>query len=379
MTWIALRMLMGDRAKYFGLIFGVAFATLLMSQQVSIFMGIIRRTASQITDVRDCSIWVMDEKARFIDEVPALPDTDLYRVRGVEGVQWAVRLYYGQNRARLEDGNFRNLILYGVDDETMVAAPQQMIVGNLADLKQPDAVIIDKAGYEYMWPGEPYQIGLTFELNDRRAVLVGVCKASPPFVTLPVLYTRYSQAVDFVPHRRNLMSFVLVQHEESQDPEEVCRRINVQTGLMALTQDQFFWKTVRYFLGSTGIPVNFGITITLGFVVGAAITGQTFYLFTIENLKQFGALKAMGVSNLRLIGMILLQALVVGILGYGVGIGLTAAFFESTSGITHLAGLSLTPLAAGGCGVAVLLIIMLTSLAAIAKVLVLEPAVVFRG
>lgn len=379
MTWIALRMLMGDRAKYFGLIFGVAFATVLMSQQVSIFMGIIRRTASQITDVRDCSIWVMDAKSRYIDEVPALPDTDLYRVRGVEGVQWAVRLYYGQNRARLEDGNTRNLLLYGVDDETMVAAPQKMIVGSLADLKQPDAVIIDKAGYEYMWPGEPYQIGRTFELNDRRAVLVGVCKASPPFVTLPVLYTRYSQAVEFVPHRRNLMSFVLVQHEESQNAEEVCQRIQSQTGLLALTQDQFFWKTVYYFLGSTGIPVNFGITITLGFVVGAAITGQTFYLFTIENLKQFGALKAMGVSNLRLIGMILLQALVVGILGYGVGIGLTALFFESTSGITHLAGLSLTPLAAGGCGVAVLFIIMLTSLAAMAKVLVLEPAVVFRG
>jgi putative ABC transport system permease protein len=381
MTWIALRMLMGDRAKYFGLIFGVAFATLLMSQQVSIFMGIIRRTASQITDVRDASIWVMDEKSRFIDEVPALPDTDLFRVRGVEGVQWAVRMYYGQNRARLEDGNFRNLLLYGVDDETMVAAPQAMVAGKLDDLRQPDAVIIDKAGYEYMWPsdGKNYKIGRTFELNDRRAVLVGVCKASPPFVTLPVLYTRYSQAVEFVPHRRNLMSFILVQHQEGQNPEIVCERIQKQTGLMALTQDQFFWKTVHYFLGSTGIPVNFGITITLGFVVGAAITGQTFYLFTIENLKQFGALKAMGVSNVRIIGMILLQAIVVGVLGYGIGIGMTAAFFESTSGITHLAGLSLTPLAAGGCGLAVLLIIVLTSLVAIAKVLVLEPAVVFRG
>jgi putative ABC transport system permease protein len=379
MNWIALRMLMGDRAKYFGLIFGVAFATLLMSQQVSIFMGIIRRTASQISDVRDCSIWVMDEKARYIDEVPALPDTDVYRVRGVEGVEWAVRLYYGQNRARLEDGNFRNLLLYGVDDETMVAAPQQMVVGKLDDLRQPDAVIIDKAGYEYMWPGEEYKIGRTFELNDKRAVLVGVCKASPPFVTLPVLYSRYSQAVQFVPHRRNLMSFVLAQHQPSENPEEVCKRIEAQTGLMALTQSQFFWKTVYYFLGSTGIPVNFGITITLGFIVGAAITGQTFYLFTIENLRQFGALKAMGVSNFRLIGMILLQALVVGVLGYGIGIGLTAAFFVSTSGITHLAGLSLTPLAAGGCGVAVLLIIVLTSLVAMTKVLVLEPAVVFRG
>ena len=125
--------------------------------------------------------------------------------------------------------------------------------------------------------------------------------------------------------------------------------------------------------------IGTGAGLLVGFIVGAAITGQTFYLFTIENLKQFGALKAMGVSNLRLIGMILLQAIVVGVLGYGIGIGLTAAFFESTSGITHLAGLSLTPLAAGGCGVAVLLIIVLTSLVAMAKVLVLEPAVVFRG
>ncbi len=378
MIWIALKMLMGDRAKYLGLIFGVTFATLLMTQQISIFMGIIDRTASQIQDIRDAEIWVMDNKVRYIDEVPGLPDADLHRVRGVEGVAWAVKLYKGQVRARLQDGNFRNLILFGLDDATFVGAPKEMIVGNLADLRRPDAVIIDKAGYEYMWPGEPYIIGRELELNDRRAVLVGVCKASPPFTTLPILYTRYSSAAGFVPKERNLMTFVLAHPEEGQDAEVVCRRIEQQTNLLALTQAGFYWKTVFYFLGSTGIPVNFGITILLGFVVGAAITGQTFYLFTIENLKQFGSLKAMGVSNPRLVGMILAQALVVGLLGYGVGIGLTAAFFEATSGITHLAGLHMTWPAAAGVGVAVLGIITLTALMSIRRVLILEPAVVFR-
>src|SRR5947207_79451 len=169
MTWIALRMLMGDRAKYLGLIFGVSFATLLMTQQVSIFMGIMTRTASQILDVRDAEIWVMDNKVRYIDEIPALPDGDLHRVRGVAGVEWAVRLYKGQVRSRLPDGNFRNVILFGLDDATLVGAPQEMLAGTLADLRQPDAVIIDKAGYEYMWPGQPYQLGRTFEMNDRRA------------------------------------------------------------------------------------------------------------------------------------------------------------------------------------------------------------------
>src|ERR1700757_5274025 len=126
MNWIALKMLTGDRSKYLGLIFGVSFATVLMTQQISIFIGIMKRTASQILDVPDADIWVMDNKVRFIDEVPGLSETDIDRVRGVAGVDWAVRLYKGQVRARLDDGNFRNVILFGLDDDTFVGAPQEM-------------------------------------------------------------------------------------------------------------------------------------------------------------------------------------------------------------------------------------------------------------
>ncbi len=378
MHWIALKMLTGDRSKYLGLIFGVTFATVLMSQQVSIFVGIMARTGSQILDVRDADIWVMDNKVRYIDEVPGLRDNELLRVRGVPGVDWAVKLYKGQVRARLADGNFRNVILFGLDDATLVGAPETMVAGDLADLRRPDAVIIDTAGYEYMWPGEPVVLGRTLEMNDRRAVLVGVCKASAPFTTLPILYTRYSEAGRFVPKERHLMSFVLVKAAAGVETQTLCSRIEEQTGHSALTRDQFFWKTIRYFLASTGIPVNFGITITLGFIIGVAIAGQTFYLFTIENLRQFGALKAMGVSNGRIVGMILLQALVVGLLGYSIGVGLTAIFFESTGHITHLAGLHMYWQIMLGTGAAVLVIVVLASLLSIRRVLVTETAIVFR-
>src|SRR5262249_13965783 len=124
MNWLALRMLTGDRSKYLGLIFGVSFATLLMSQQVSIFMGILTRTDNQILEVRDGDVWVMDNRVRYLDEAPGLQDTDLMRVRGVPGVAWAVRFYTGTIRARLEDGNTRNIHLVGLDDETLVAAPR---------------------------------------------------------------------------------------------------------------------------------------------------------------------------------------------------------------------------------------------------------------
>jgi putative ABC transport system permease protein len=378
MYWIALKMMTGDRAKYLGLVFGVTFATLLMTQQVSVFLGVMNRTASVIVDVHDAEIWVMDNKVRQIDEVPGRPDMNLYQVRGVPGVAWAVKFYKGTVRARLEDGGYRALVLIGLDDDTLVGAPKEMIVGDLADLNRPDAVIVDKAGYEYMWPDEPYLLGREFQLNDHRAVLVGVCKASPPFQTFPILYSRYSVASGFVPKERNLMSYILAQPAPGQDAREVCRRIEEQTGLQALTQDQFYWKTLDYFLVATGIPVNFGITILLGFVVGAAISGQTFYLFTVENLKQFGCLKAMGVSNLRIVGMILVQALVVGVLGYGLGLGLTAIYFQATSPMTHLAGMHVTWQAAVGVAIAIMMIIIMTALFCIRKVLVLEPAVVFR-
>src|SRR5262249_36409337 len=152
---------------------------------------------------------------------------------------------------------------------------------------------------------------------------------------------------------------------------EVCRRITEQTGLQALTGDEFAWKTILYFIRWTGIPVNFGITVALGFIVGVAIAGQTFYLFTVENLKQFGALKAMGVNNVRIVRMILLQALVVGLIGYGIGMGLAASFFESTKNITHLAGFYLPWQVMAGTGLAVLMIVFLASLLSIRRVLVL--------
>ena len=135
MNFVALKMLTGDRAKYLSLIFSVAFASFLIAQQASIFTGLMLRTASQIRDVVDAEIWVMDRATQYIDEIRALPDDALYRVRGVPGVQWAVRLFKGQATTRAEDGKFRAVILLGLDDATLVGAPHTMLVGRFEDLR----------------------------------------------------------------------------------------------------------------------------------------------------------------------------------------------------------------------------------------------------
>jgi putative ABC transport system permease protein len=378
MSWIALKMLTGDRAKYFGIIFGVTFASLLIAQQASIFCGLMWMTTSQIQDVKGADLWVMDPNVQYIDDIKPLSENDLYRVRGVNGVAWAVKFYKGLTRARLADGNFQQIILLGLDDSTFVGAPTEILLGSLGDLRRPDGVIMDERGYRNLWPGEPFQLGRTFEMNDHRAVLVGICKASKTFQTFPVVYSTYSQAVQFVPRERKVLSFILAQGDAGLTKQEVCDRIEKQTGLRAKTRSEFTWQTIRYYMEKTGIPINFGITVLLGVLVGTAITGQTFYMFTVENLKQFGALKAMGVGNLRIVGMILLQAFVVGLMGYGLGVGLAALFGEMNRQSDRLAYLMPWQVLAG-TGIAVLLIMTLVSLLSVRRVMVLEPAIVFRS
>ena len=166
MIWIALKMLTGDRAKYFGIVFGVTFASLLMAHQVSIFVGIMSRCTSQVRDLEEADIWVMNPYVKYTDEVMALSESDLQRVRGVEGVDWAVRLFKGAVRAKItggEDiegaGNFRTVQLMGLDDATLIGAPREMIMGDLADIRQPDAVIVDECGYTYLFPGQKQAVG----------------------------------------------------------------------------------------------------------------------------------------------------------------------------------------------------------------------------
>ena len=104
------------------------------------------------------------------------------------------------------------------------------------------------------------------------------------------------------------------------------KRIEEETGLAAYSSREFSKLTMDYYLKYTGIPVNFGIVVVLGFVIGVAIAGQTFYNFTLDHLKYLGTFKAMGASNKLLAKLAVTQALVVGSIGWGLGVGLASLF-----------------------------------------------------
>jgi putative ABC transport system permease protein len=376
MIWIAIRMLTGDRQKFFGLVFGIAFSTLLITQQLTIFVNLLERGASGVYNVDAADVWVMDPVSRTTDVNFPMPSTALDRVRSVPGVEWAVPHLRAGASVRTKEGDLEGVSVIGVDDTTLIGLPKAMVEGSRAVLEQPDTVVIDDVGAIRMFAQGDSPLGERLELNDQRAVVRAIADAMPSFTSQVTLYTTYSQALNYVPGTRNRMSFVLVRSADGITPTQLSERIAAQTGLRARTREQFAQDGIDFIIENTGIPLNFGITVVLGFVVGVAIVGLTFSLFIRDNIKQFGALKAIGVRNGKLARMVAAQAGLVGMIGYGLGVVGTVAFIWGFSSNPTFKGFYIpwqVPLLSLA---AVAIIIALTGWLALRNVFKTEPAAV---
>lgn len=379
MLVVALRMLFGDATKCLGLVFGVALSTLLVCQQVSIFFGLLSRAASVIDDVPEADIWVMDPAVKTIEVPYPLRDTMLQRVRGVAGVTWAVPFFKATTQVRTRRGTLDNAIMVGVDDVSLVGVPDRFLLGTLDDLALPDAIAINPAGFRLLFPGEQPDVGRELELNDRRARIVAIVDSSPAFSANISIYTRYSLATRYTNNGRNSLSFVLAKADAGAAVPAVAARIAAETGLKAIDRATFRGQTIGYILETTGIPASFGTVVILGVLIGIAIVGLTFNQFVMENIRQYAALKAIGVRNAWLLAMTLTQAAFVATIGYGVGLAAAATFFATAGRADALRGFYLLPDVAIGVAILAGVIVLLAVTVSLRRVFFVDPATVFRG
>jgi putative ABC transport system permease protein len=380
MYHLALKMLFGDRAKYAMLLGGLTFSALLMTQQFGVFQGLLSWTTSNLRNMR-ASIWVVERTVEQVNETKALRDTDVNRVRSVTGVDYAVPLFQSVLKARTVSGADKPILLVGLHAATLKGRPPQMLEGDLEQLRLPNRVIIDELATQRLSGGlgRPLGMGDTIEINDREARVVGICRTERQFFGYPYVFTSYDQALQYAPRQRKMLSIILAEPKPGLSPEEVARAIDRETGLRAYTVPEFTSATLDFIWKNTGIPASFMTTIILGFIVGMAVAGQTFYSFVLENLRNLGALKAMGAGTGLLARMLFLQAFTVGLLGFGIGIGLTAAFgWVATRSGGALPFLFL-PSAMLLTSAAVVVICFFSALLGIRKVARLEAAIVFRG
>lgn len=218
MLRIALKMLAGDRGKYAGLLFGIAFTSFLIAFAASFFCGFMTRGFLLISDIPAADVWVMDPAVESVEQTTNLPASALNRVRSVAGVQSAVPLALAAVEARFPNGRFQSFQPIGVDDATFAGVPLPKNEAYATRLRAPDAVLIDSGETtgkletprfrRDQWPhGEPHLAAPTRPLasgdellaNDHRVVIAGYANALPRFPPRPLMYTTLSNAVRILP------------------------------------------------------------------------------------------------------------------------------------------------------------------------------------
>lgn len=376
MFQIALRMLFGDRTKYITLVLGLAFAALLMNQQGAIFLGLLRQATGPLQNVTQNDLWVADPDTPWIAEFRALPDQKLARVRSVPGVAWAEPFFNGIAVCELDSGTFKRVQIVGISRSTLAGGPPEMIEGRLEDLWMPDAIVVERKSLERLGNAK---VGDVLKINDRRAVIVGVCKARLGFEGNAVIYTTFDNATRFTPVGRERISYILVKVKDGFDTLAVRDAISALGDVQAFTTQEFTDRSKRFIVVATGIGINFAVTILLGLVVGLLLSASIFYQFTVENLRHFAVLKAMGTRTPTLLGMILLQALVVGVIGFGIGVGAAGLFAILSAKAESELQVQFPWQLLVGSFVATLATIMLASLISVRRVIAVSPGQVFSS
>lgn len=327
MLSVAFKMLVGHRASFLGGIFGVFLATLLISQQSAIFLGLVSRSYRMVTDIPIPNIWVVDPATHGEGAIRTMPQSYLGTVRSTEGIEWAVPINLMDVSIALDSGDYKIAQLYGIDGASFIGAPQEIVEGNIEDLHREGAVIIDERSAlssmaKKLQDGTllPMRVGDSFEINNRRAVVVAICRVTPGFFPQPTLFATTSQFQVFTSVSR--IGFIAAKTFDNAKEEDVLKRLNAKGSLQALTRDEFSTKIADYFL-KTGILINFGLSVVLGIIIGFSITGQIFYILTLQNIQYYALMKALGGNQKMILKMIVLQATIVGLIGYFLGTAAT--------------------------------------------------------
>lgn len=340
MISLALKMLIGNRASCIGVIFGIFLATLLISQQSAIFLGLVARSYRMITDIPGPNVWIVDPSTESDEKVRGMPEGYLDIARSIPGIEWAYPISVVYAPLVTQSGAFDVGHLYGVDDATLIGAPRDLIEGDLRNLRREGGVIVDvysaRGALAKTLPDGskvPLTVGDSFEINNRRAVVVGISNVTQGFYPQAIIFTSYNQFKYFTGFTKNNIAFIAAKTEPGADAKAVLKNINSHSMLNGLSRDEIEWRMSKSFL-KTGILINFGLSVALGIIIGFSIAGQIFYIMTLQNLMYYALIKAIGGNQKLISQMIIIQTAVVSIIGFLLGTGATILWGAAIKGTT---------------------------------------------
>jgi putative ABC transport system permease protein len=373
MIVLARRNLFRDKTRFAVTLTGIAFAIVLVLIQLGLFLGFTIST-SGIIDHSGVDFWICARGVQYFEVGFPMSESYLYQVLSVPGVKSANPYIVRFTSWRRPDGAQKNVEVIGFAAGGS-GAPWRIAAGSVDSLREHDTVMVDEF---YAAELGISTLGETVEINGFRAKVVGLTRGVRSFTTTPFVFTSFENALNYTNSRPDETTYILVSRESGVDAAALKTRIAARVpSVDVYTTREFSTKTRIYWLFTTGAGIALLVAAVLGLIVGTVIVGQTIYATTVDHLRDFGVLKAIGASDRYVYRVIIEQAVVSAVIGYAAGMAASFAILNlsRTAGAVIVAPWQLIAamflLALGMCVAA--------SVVSIHKVTRLDPATVFKS
>jgi putative ABC transport system permease protein len=369
----AFRFLIYDKPKSIGALFGIVISVFLIGQQTGIFL-FLTGLMSGLVDGSPAGLWVVNSKTNNANSL-GLIDARLQRqIESIPGVARVYPIVLAGGVAKFPSGESSPVTMVGTQYPTFRGGPWKLVKGNKEDLLQEGAVTCDEFDKKSLGGAT---LGTQFEISGKKAFIAAQTRGARGFGGL-YMFTTIERARAIGKVSPNSVSALLVDLEPSADTLAVRDRINATIfGVKAWKTKDLSRATVAFILGSSGIAISTGTLIVFAIISGLVIIGLTLYSATIDRIRDYATLKAIGSTNGFITRLILLQCLILAFAGYVLSSILLEGFkFGISQGGVLF---EYTPLIRIGFFVVTLVICVFGAVFAIRRITKLEPATVFRG
>jgi putative ABC transport system permease protein len=374
MRVLAWRNLVHDKVRLLVTLTGIVFAVVLIVVELGLFLGFTTATSSLIDHSR-ADLWITAPRVPYIEQAVPFSERKVATVLATPGVARAAKYIVRFTQWKRPDGRQESVQIVGVDLASGLGTPWNVVAGTLDDLRKPDAVFVDEIYREKLGVAH---IGQVVEIRGRRARIAGFTRGIRAFTTSPYVFTTFKNALDYADLRDDQTLYILVKAAAGADSGALRHALAARLrDVDVVTNAGFSRMTQVYWMFTTGAGIAVLLAALLGLVVGIVVVAQTIYATTVDHLREYGTLKAMGATNRYLYGVIVLQAVISAVIGYAVG--MIVSVFVVRGSEQGGAAILLPPAMAAGMLVLTLVMCVGAAIVSINKVTRLDPAMVFKG
>ncbi len=369
---LASRNLFQDRLRFVATTIGIVFSVVLVMVQMGLYSG-FGQMVTRMIDHASTDLWVVRKGTKCFED-PSLLDarkrTDILKVSGVAG---ATELVIGFADWQLPSGELTPVFIVGSDMDSDSLRPWNLVEGSVKALSARDAVAVDRSYKERLGVSG---IGSKAEIRGKPVHVAAMTDGIRSFTTTPYIFVDLSRARDYTGVPRDKASYFLVKLNPDADSKQVRHDLLASVkDVEVVTSAEFSDRSREFWLFGTGAGAALFAGALLGIIVGTVIVAQTLYSSTKDHLDEFATLRAIGSSNRYIYRVIIYQALINAVVGFCFAALIGYAVVEiTTKGALPVV---ITPALMVGVFALTVVMCIASALAAILRVVRIDPVMVF--